>query len=109
MRHRSKSLWVAAVALSLGATGNALAWSNQQQSSAQENQVTVSKLKARQLALDRVPDGTVKSERLETQGGSPAWVIDVAQYREPDHVTTVVVDANTGAVRSGERHAPNKK
>jgi uncharacterized membrane protein YkoI len=107
MRPLSKSLWVVTVALSLAA-GNALAWSNQQ-GSKQESQLTVSKKQARQLALDRVPDGTVKSERLETQGGSPAWVINVAQYGEPEHVTTVVVDANTGAVHSGERHAPNKK
>ena len=103
----SKSLWVAVAALSLGA-GNALAWSNQQQSSAQESQVTVSKQKARQIALDRVPEGTVKSQRLETEGGSPAWIVNIAQYGEPEHVTTVVVDANTGAVHSGMRHASKK-
>jgi uncharacterized membrane protein YkoI len=99
----SKSLWVAAVALSLAA-GNALAWSNPQRSSAQESQVPVSKLKARQLALLRVPGGTVKSEHLETHGGTPAWIVNIAQYHEPQNVTTVVVDANTGGVHSGTGH-----
>jgi hypothetical protein len=90
MKPLSKSFWVVAIALSVGA-GNAFAWPSQQLSSAQENQASISKLKARQIALDRVPDGTVKSEYLETHGGSPAWIIDIAQYGEPQHVTTVVV------------------
>jgi uncharacterized membrane protein YkoI len=103
MRTVSKSLWGAAVVLGLGA-GNALAWSSQQGSSAQENQVSISKLKARQLALLRVPGGTVKSEHLQTHGGTPAWIVNIAQYHEPQNVTTVVVDANTGGVHSGTGH-----
>ena len=108
MRPLSKWLWVAAAALSLGA-GSAQAWSNQQQASAQDTQITVSELKARQIALDRVPAGKVKSEYLETHGGSPAWIVNIAQYREPQNVTTVVVDANTGAVHSGTAHPPQTK
>lgn len=73
-----------------------------------ESQVKISKMQARQIALDRSPQGAVKSEKLEQRGDRPMWVVDIARYREPKHVTTVLIDADTGAVESGTPHAPKK-
>jgi len=73
-----------------------------------DSQVKISKMQARQIALDRSPEGTVKSEKLEQNGERRVWVIDIARYREPRHVTTVMVDADTGAVQSGTPHTAKK-
>ena len=73
-----------------------------------ESQVRISKMQARQLALDRSPQGAVKSERLQQRGDQRVWVVDIARYREPTHVTTILVDADTGTVESGTPHKPKK-
>lgn len=95
---------IAGVALSVGTCG---ALANEATSNV-ESQVKISKNQARQIALDRSPEGTVKSEKLEQDGDRRVWVIDIARYRQPKHVTTVTVDADTGAVQSGTSHAPKK-
>jgi len=74
-----------------------------------ESQVKISKMQARQIALDRSPEGTIKNERLEQQGDRRVWVVNIAKYHEASDVTTVMVDADTGAVESGTSHAPAKK
>ena len=96
---------LACFALSIAAHGAAAA---DTPASNLESQVKISKTQARQLALDRSPEGTVKNERLEQQGDRRVWVMDIARYREPTHVTTVMVDADTGVVESGTPHAPSK-
>lgn len=95
---------IAGVALSVGTCG---ALANGPASNV-ESQVKISKKQARQIALDRSPEGTVKSEKLEQDGDRRVWVVDIARYRQPKHVTTVMVDADTGAVQSGTSHAPRK-
>jgi len=104
MRRRLPLSLLAAVAFSVAALG---ALANEPASNL-ESQVRISKLQARQIALDRSPEGKIKSERLEQQGDRHVWVVDVARYREPAHVTTVTIDADTGAVESGMPHAPAK-
>lgn len=99
------SLFGAAV-VAFGA--QAAAPSNAPESMNLESQMKISKMQARQIALDRSPQGAVKSEKLEQRGDRRMWVLDIARYREPKHVTTVLVDADTGIVESGEPHAPKK-
>ena len=100
----------AGIALSIGAHGALAANTPASNASAPnlESQVKISKMQARQLALDRSPQGAVKSERLEQRGDQRVWVVDVARYREPRHVTTILVDADTGKIESGKPHASKK-
>jgi uncharacterized membrane protein YkoI len=100
----------AAIAVSVGAQGALAANAPASNATASnlESQVKISKMQARQLALDRSPEGTVKSERLEQRGNERVWVVDVSRYREPKHVTTILVDADTGKVESGKPHASKK-
>jgi uncharacterized membrane protein YkoI len=105
MKHALRLSLFAAIAVAFGAHA---ALPSNAPASGPESQVRISKMQARQIALDRSPQGAVKSEKLEQRGDRQMWVVDIARYREPKHVTTVLVDANTGAVESGTPHAPKK-
>jgi uncharacterized membrane protein YkoI len=83
------------------AANGAEAWPQLQSSVAPGQQVMVSQRAAEQLALDRSPQGSIKSERLEQRASGPTWVIDVGRYNEPQYVTRVEIDANSGNVSSG--------
>jgi len=91
-------LAVAGVACAANGAG---AWP-QLQSSAVPGQHMVSQRAAEQLALDRSPQGSIKKESLEQRASGPTWVIDVGRYNQPQYVTRVEIDANTGKVSSGQ-------
>jgi hypothetical protein len=57
----------------------------------------ITKEEARATALKKVPNGTIKSEELETEKGKLIYSFDIT---EPNNtgVTEVNVDANTGKV-----------
>jgi len=72
-----------------------------QPSAAPGQQTVVTQRAAEQLALNRVPQGSIKRERLEQRASGPAWVIEVGRYNQPQYVTRVEIDATNGKVSSG--------
>jgi uncharacterized membrane protein YkoI len=62
-----------------------------------EAQAKITKAEARQTALDKVPNGTVKEAELEKEKGKLIWSFDIATPGTQD-ITEVHVDATTGAV-----------
>jgi uncharacterized membrane protein YkoI len=54
---------------------------------------------ARQLGLDRVPEGTVKTQRLQHDNGKLVWFIDINGYNSRSR-EEILVDADTGHVIS---------
>jgi len=99
MNFRMKVLLaVAGVACAANGAG---AW-EQLHSSAAPSQQMVSQRAAEQLALNRSPQGSIKKESLEQRASGPTWVIDVGRYNQPQYVTRVEIDANTGKVSSGQ-------
>ncbi|HTS20196.1 MAG TPA: PepSY domain-containing protein [Casimicrobiaceae bacterium] len=59
---------------------------------------------AREIGLDRVPDGTVLAERLEHRDGRPVWFLDIAGYNRRSR-QEVLVDADTGRVLGSHARA----
>ena len=70
-----------------------------------KSQAKVSKTVAERTALAKVPNGTVKEEELEMEGGKLIWSFDIAT---PDskNITEVAVDAITGEVLSIDKETP---
>jgi len=62
----------------------------------------ITQMAAEQLALNRVPQGSIKRERLEQRESGPTWIMEVGRYNQPQYVTRVEIDANTGKVSSGQ-------
>ena len=63
---------------------------------------TVSEARARQIALRRVPNGTIKDIDLERENGVLVWEVEVVtpgKGREE-----VIIDAKTGAVLQQSKH-----
>lgn len=72
---------------------------------ARERQARVTETEARQIALDRVPNGAVKEAELEREHGRLVWSLDLARPGMSD-VTEVLIDAVTGEVVSTETETP---
>jgi uncharacterized membrane protein YkoI len=85
-----------------GATSVANGAIAQPQSSAAPGQTVITQRAAEQLALNRVPQGSIKREQLEQRNNGLAWVIDVGRYNQPQYVTRVEIDAMSGKVSSGQ-------
>jgi uncharacterized membrane protein YkoI len=68
----------------------------------------VSREAARQTALAKVPDGTVKEFELEKEHGKLQWSFDMATPDSKD-ITEVNVDAMTGKVISVEKGSAEEK
>lgn len=62
-----------------------------------EAQAKVTKAEAEEIALDKVPGGTIKEGELEKEKGKLLWSFDIATPGTKD-ITEVQVDALTGAV-----------
>jgi hypothetical protein len=62
-------------------------------------QPRVSERQAIELGLNRVPQGTVQTARLEDQGGRQVWFLDIAGYNGRSR-QEVLVDAANGRVIS---------
>jgi hypothetical protein len=54
---------------------------------------------AREIGLDRVPEGTVKTQRLQHDNGRLVWFLDINGYNSRSR-EEVLVDADTGHVIS---------
>ena len=62
-----------------------------------EAQAKITKAEAMKIALDKVPDGTIKEAEIEKEKGKVIWSFDIATPGTKD-ITEVNVDAMTGAV-----------
>ena len=67
-------------------------------------QAKVSKEQAQQIALAKVPNGTIKDAELEKEDGKLQWSFDVATPDSKD-ITEVNVDAITGNVISADKES----
>jgi hypothetical protein len=65
----------------------------------------ISESQARQVALAKAPEGTVKECEIEEEGGKLVWSFDIATPGTKD-ITEVQVDALTGDVVSVEKETP---
>ena len=66
-----------------------------------EAKAKVSRADAEKIALAKVPGGTIKDSEIEAEKGRLIWSFDITAPGA-NGVTEVEVDANTGAVLSGE-------
>jgi len=62
-----------------------------------EAMAKISEASAREIAMNRVPDGEIKTGELEKENGRLIWSFDIARKDSKD-ITEVEVDANTGKV-----------
>jgi hypothetical protein len=71
-------------------------------------QAKISEADARQTALAKVPNGTIKEGELEKEHGKIIWSFDMST---PDskNTTEVNVDAITGAIVSVEQETPEQQ
>jgi len=67
-------------------------------------QPRISQNQAREIGLDRVPQGTVLAERLEQRDGRNVWFLDIAGYNNRSR-QEVLVDADTGRVLGSRARA----
>ncbi|MCP5522621.1 MAG: PepSY domain-containing protein [Verrucomicrobiales bacterium] len=68
-------------------------------------QAKITEPQARQLALERVPGGTIREAELEEEDGRLVWSMDIASPGTKD-LTEILVDALTGEVVSTEIETP---
>jgi Peptidase propeptide and YPEB domain len=72
--------------------------------SALEAQAKITKAQAQEIALAKVPNGTIKDAELEKENGKLQWSFDVATPDSKD-ITEVNVDALTGEVISAAKES----
>ena len=94
-----------AVALGLLAPSSTFAAPRQEPPTALEARAKISETRARELALARVPHGTIKEGELEEEDGRLVWSFDVSVPGTRD-ITEVQVDAVTGAIVSVKTETP---
>ena len=70
-----------------------------------EKQAKITRQNAQAIALQRVPDGTIKEAELEKEKGKLIWSFDIAKPGTRD-ITEVAVDAITGTIVSVEIETP---
>ena len=98
-----RSLCIAVAAMTLAAAGSSMAAEPSQASLM--SQVKVSKAAAEQVALAKVPSGTVKSSELEREHGALVWSFDIATPASRD-IHEILVDAKTGKIAYTELESP---
>ena len=89
---------VAAVALLSGISSSGLRAAEASQDSLKA-QAKITLKAASQIALGKVPGGTMRSSELEREHGRLIWSFDIARARTSD-ISEVQVDARTGTVVS---------
>lgn len=62
-------------------------------------QAKITKNEAAQIAMAKVPSGTVKSAEIENEKGHLVWSFDIAKPKTRD-ITEILVDAKTGKIIS---------
>lgn len=65
----------------------------------------VTRAQAEKIALERVPNGTIKEANIEKEHGKVIWSFDLATPGTAD-ITEVAVDAITGQVVSVDKETP---
>jgi len=68
------------------------------------DQPRVSERQAREIGLDRVPQGSVLTQRLEEHNGRQVWFLDIAGYNNRSR-QEVLVDASNGQVLDSHARA----
>lgn len=68
----------------------------------------ITKAEAQKIALNRVPNGTIKESELEKEKGRLIWSFDVATPGTKN-ITEVNVDANTGEIVAVDIETPEKE
>ena len=68
-------------------------------------QAKITKAQAEQIALAKVPRGTVKSAEIEKEKGRIVWSFDIARPGTRD-ITEILVDAKTGEIISSQNETP---
>jgi uncharacterized membrane protein YkoI len=68
----------------------------------------ISKADAEKIALNRVPNGTIKESELEREKGKLIWSFDVATPGTKN-ITEVNVDAITGEIVAVDVETPEKE
>jgi uncharacterized membrane protein YkoI len=68
-------------------------------------QAKINKAQAEQIALAKVPHGTVQSAEIEKEKGHLVWSFDIAQAGTRD-ITEILVDAKTGKIISTQTETP---
>ncbi|MEO5561181.1 MAG: PepSY domain-containing protein [Dokdonella sp.] len=97
IRHAAISVFVLALAATSAVAG--------QPRSSLHAQAKVSEADARTTALQKVPDGIIKSSELENEHGKLIWSFDIARPNSKD-ITEVQVDAKTGAIAATQVESP---
>jgi Peptidase propeptide and YPEB domain len=64
----------------------------------------ISERQAIELGLDREPQGTVQTARLENQNGRQVWFLDISGYNGRSR-QEVLIDADTGRVLESRARA----
>lgn len=62
-------------------------------------EATITKVQAEKTALDKVPNGVIKSEELEREHGKLIWSFDIGT-NGTKNITEVQVDAKSGKIVS---------
>ncbi len=73
-----------------------------------EKDAKISKAEAEKIALNRVPNGTIKESELEKEKGKLIWSFDVATPGTKN-ITEVNVDAITGEIVAVDVETPEKE
>jgi Peptidase propeptide and YPEB domain len=68
-------------------------------------EATVSKSQAEKTALDKVPNGVIKSEEIEREHGKLIWSFDIGTSGKKS-ITEVQVDAKAGEIVSVQVETP---
>lgn len=68
-------------------------------------QAKITRTQAQQIALAKVPHGSVKSAEIENEKGRLVWSFDIAQPGTRD-ITEIWVDAKTGRIVSNQTESP---
>jgi uncharacterized membrane protein YkoI len=68
-------------------------------------QAKITKAHAEQIALAKVPHGSVKSAEIENEKGRLVWSFDIARPGTRD-ITEILVDAKTGKIISTQAESP---
>lgn len=73
-----------------------------------KSQAKISEPEARQIAISKVPNGTIKESELEKEKGRLIWSFDIAIPDSRD-IKEVNVDAITGEVVAVETETPSQQ
>lgn len=105
---KSKHTLASTLAVALLASGLVGCATESQEQAQLAAQAKVSRAAAEQVALSRVPGGTIKEGELEKEKGKLIWSFDIATPGSKE-ISEVAVDAISGAVLSVEKETPEEQ